>query len=282
MKSKAVAALCILAVGALLGGCASQVAPDDPVYQRIGELQQQVNHLQKLVRGQGLMDVASSQQQMEQELATLQGQIQDLQHQYQQSVARQQSVDQDFDRRLAALEQGASSLGIQVGGNNNGASPGSPAAAGSTGGAMPVVSGAAGTQAGGQGVSQADSAAYQAAFDKLKAGDNAAAIKAFTAFIKKYPNSRFVPNAWYWMAESHYVNGEYQDAISEFQKVLDKYPNSSKAPDSYLKIGFAQYALKDYKSATATFKAVISKYPGTTAADLARQRLKKMGAQGGQ
>ncbi len=274
MKTKAFAGVCVLAGVALLGGCASQVAPDDPVYQRIADLQHQVSQLQKVVKGQGLMDVASSQQQMQQELATLQGQIQDLQHQYQQSLAREQSVDQDFDRRLAALEQGASAVGIQAGGNKP------PAGASDASGAMATTPGAGTTQGGGASGQGSDYAAYQAAFAKLRSGNNADAITAFTGFIKQYPDSRFVPNAWYWMAETHYVNGEYQDAIGDFQQVLDKYPDSPKTADSYLKIGYAQYALKDYRSATATFKAVISKYPGTTVADLARQRLNQMGAQG--
>ncbi|MGH8271547.1 MAG: YbgF trimerization domain-containing protein, partial [Gammaproteobacteria bacterium] len=118
MKTKALVGICMLAGVVLLGGCATQVTPDDPVYQRIAGLQHQVDQLQKLVKGQGMMDVVSSQQQMQQELATLQGQIQDLQHQYQQSRLREQSVDQEFDRRLAAIEQGASAVGIRVGGSN--------------------------------------------------------------------------------------------------------------------------------------------------------------------
>jgi tol-pal system protein YbgF len=126
----------------------------------------------------------------------------------------------------------------------------------------------------------ADALAYQAAFDKLRAGNYSAAIKGFGGFITQYPNSSYVPNAWYWMGETHYVNGEYKQAIDNFQQVVAKYPASPKASDAYLKMGYAQYALKDYSAAQATFKGVISHYPGTTAASLAGQRLQQMGAQG--
>ncbi len=265
-----------LAGVALLAGCTTTVPLNDPVYTRIDSLQQQVNKLQKLVKGQGLMNVASGQQQLTQQIADLQGQIQALQHQLAQQQQHERAVDQNFDQRLTVLEGGTPAGFAGGGASGTAGATGSGNAANPSGSpTTPPKSGAAGS---GQ---STDYAAYQAAFGKLRAGDNAGAITAFQKFIQQYPNSRFVPNAWYWMAETHYVNGQYKTAIDDFQRVLTKYPSSPKAPDSQLKIGYAQYALKDYKGARATFQTVIRKYPGTTSADLARQRLQKMGSQGG-
>lgn len=268
---KAASAVAVVAVAAcgLVAGCSTQVSPDDPVYQKIDTLQSQVKHLQQVAGGQGMMDMASQQQQLQQEIASLQGQIQDLQHELQQSENRQQLVAQDFDQRLSALEQGASAVGIRAG---TAGKPASPAAGG-------VAPAAASTQGQANGATS-DYQAYQAAFAKLRAGHYSEAVTSFDSFIKKYPKSQFVANAWYWMGETHYVNGEYQSAINDFQQVLTKYSDSPKAADAYLKVGYAQYALKDYKDARSTFNGVISRYPGTTAADLAKQRLQVMDAQG--
>lgn len=265
--------LAVVAIAAcgLVAGCATQVSPDDPVYQKIDTLRKEVHQLKQVAGGQGMMNMASQQQQLEQELANLQGQVQDLQHELQQSENRQQLVAKDFDQRLSALEQGVSAAGIQAGTSAKASSAASAAAA-PAGAAAP--SGKAAPQP------PSDYQAYQAAFDKLRAGNYSAAVSGFEAFIKQYPKSRYVSNAWYWMGETHYVNGNYKEAVHDFQQVLTKYADSPKASDSYLKIGYAQYALKDYKDARGTFKAVISRYPGSTAADLAKQRLQQMDAQG--
>ncbi|MGH8161924.1 MAG: tol-pal system protein YbgF [Gammaproteobacteria bacterium] len=260
-----------VAAVAVLAGCSTSVPLNDPVYTRIDALQQQVSKLQKRIKGEGLMNVASGQQQLTQQMADLQGQIQDLQHQLARQQQHERAVDQNFDQRLTTLEGGK-----PAGFTNTGATGTSGNSSNSSGSVATAPS-----NSGTSGSSQSsDYAAYQAAFGKLRSGDNAGAITAFQQFIQRYPNSRFVPNAWYWMAETHYVNGQYKDAISNFKQVLTKYPNSPKAADSQLKIGYAQYALKDYKGARTTFRTVIKKYPGTTPADLAKQRLQKMGSQG--
>ncbi|HEX5314897.1 MAG TPA: tol-pal system protein YbgF [Gammaproteobacteria bacterium] len=283
----------LLALGALaaagaLGGCSSAVSPDDPVYQQIDQLQTKVDRLQHVVGGQAMMNMASQQQQSSEQLSTLQGEVQDLEHRLQQMQSHQQLVNRDFDQRLAALGQGSTlaTPGVGAGpGAGNGAGsaggnyfPTGPIALAASASAPPVASAnASATPTPSQG---ADSEAYQAAFDQLRAGNYSAAVRGFDAFIKKYPQSSYVPNAWYWMGETHYVNGEYKDAIDNFQQVVTKYPSSAKASDAYLKMGYAQYALKDYNGAQATFKSVISHYPGTPAASLAQQRLQQMGAPG--
>jgi TolA-binding protein len=42
---------------------------------------------------------------------------------------------------------------------------------------------------------------YDAAFDLIKAKDFDKASQAFTAFLRKYPNSQYAGNAQYWLGE---------------------------------------------------------------------------------
>ncbi len=245
-----------------LAGCATQVSPNDPIYHRLGALQQQVRRMQKMVEGQGLLRMASRQQQLESRLSSLQGQLQELQHQLQQSGQRQQAVDQSFDQRLSALEQGVSAVGGAVSGSGKRA-----------GTARNASSATASGEA-------AAKKAYRAAFDQLKADNFSAAIASFKQVISQYPDSRYVPSAWYWMGETNYVNGNYREAISNFQSALARFGKSPRARDALLKIGYAQAALKNFSAAKQTFRMVITRYPGTTAAELAKQRLARMGSQG--
>lgn len=261
---KCSAAISAIAGVALLSACATHVSPSDPVYHRIAQLQHQVDQLQKLVKGSQFMGVVSDQQQLQNRLSSLQGQIQTLHHQLQQTRKRQQSVNRNFNQRLVRLGGGApagmtsgaaSGVVSKVPGSSATSSQGAQGSGAATGTSTQSVS---------------DHTAYRAAFNKLRAGHNTAALKAFKSFIKDYPKSSLVPNAWYWMAETHYVNGEYKQAIGNFREVIKNYPNSAKTPNAFLKVGYAQYALGEYSKARSTFKAVMSKYPGTTAADLHR------------
>ncbi len=266
MKLHTGLACAALAGTTLLAGCATSA--NDPINQKVDHLQQQVGQMQKTLSGQGLMSIASNQQQLQQEVADLQGQLQELQHQIQQSQARQQTVDKSFDQRIAALEQGASAVGVPTGGGKQQQS-----------GQSSNQSGAASPSSTGSGA-QSDYEVYNAAFNEVKDSRYAEAVADFKAFIKKFPNSRYVSNAYYWMGASYYVNGEYKKAIPNFEHVIAKYPNSAKTSDAYLKMANSQIALKDYKAARQTLQTLIKKYPGSTAADIANQRLKSMAAQG--
>ncbi|HYW77406.1 MAG TPA: tol-pal system protein YbgF [Gammaproteobacteria bacterium] len=268
MKLHTVLACAALAGTTLLAGCATSVSPNDPINQKVDHLQQQVGQMKKTLSGQGLMSIASNQQQLQQEVADLQGQLQQLQHQIQQAQARQQTVDKSFDQRIAALEQGASAVGVQTGSGKQQQSGQSSKQSGSA------------SSSSSSGGTQSDYEVYNAAFNEVKDSRYAEAVADFKAFIKKYPNSRFVPNAMYWMGASYYVNGEYQKAINNFKQVIDKYPKSAKTSDAYLKMANSQIALKDFKAARQSLQTLIQKYPGTTAADIANQRLKNMATQG--
>lgn len=266
MKIRNGAVMVAIAGSVLLAGCATQESANNPLNLKVTAMQKQVVQMRKVLAGQGLLDLASNQQQLQQEVADLKGQLQDFQHQIQQAQMREQNVDQSFDQRIAALEQGASAVGTGSGAHT----------ANSAQGFTSPPLGTGGTPSGGR----SDYQAYQAAFDRLKNGHNAAAVSAFKNFIKQYPNSRYVANAVYWMGSAYYVDGKYQQAIDKFQQVIQNYPQSAKASDAYLKKANSQIGLKDYQAARATLQTLIKRYPGSTAADVAHKLMSKVDAQG--
>jgi tol-pal system protein YbgF len=126
-----------------------------------------------------------------------------------------------------------------------------------------------------------DKQAYQTAFDLLQARKYDEAAKAFTQFLSGYASSPLADNAQYWLAQSHYVQRQFNVALPEFQKVIEKYPQSSKLPDALLKVGYCHSELGNKSAARTALQQVMKQFPDTTAARLATQQLEKLSQEGG-
>jgi tol-pal system protein YbgF len=116
---------------------------------------------------------------------------------------------------------------------------------------------------------------YQAAYLDYTKGNYDMAIQGFREFLKAFPDAEFSGNAQYWVGESLYSLGKYEDALAEFDKVVASYPASNKVPGAMLKEGFCYDALKRPKEAKEAYQSLMKKYPDSEAAKLAGDRLKK-------
>ena len=116
-------------------------------------------------------------------------------------------------------------------------------------------------------------AAYDAAFNALKAGQYVQSAELFQNFLGQYPNGSYAPNALYWLGESYYVTQNYQLAQEQFQALLDRYPTHDKASGALLKVGLAQDGARQFEAAERTLTEVTRRYPGTDAARTAADRL---------
>ena len=117
---------------------------------------------------------------------------------------------------------------------------------------------------------------YQAAFAFLKEQRYELAAMAFQQFLVSYPDSQLANNAQYWLAESYYVTQKFDVALIEFERLIKNYTTSRKASDALLKVGYCNYELKRWNAARYALVKVQTDYPDTTAARLAKQRLKRM------
>ncbi|MGD8378198.1 MAG: tol-pal system protein YbgF, partial [Gammaproteobacteria bacterium] len=240
----------ILPAVLLLGGCVGgNVKPDDPVAIKLDQVEERVDHIDRVLKNQSLVDLSDRIDELQQEVRQLRGDLETLRHDVDGLKQRQRDLYLDVDHRLRALElnMGGSAGGSQSasGGPDTGGT--SPAAvlpsgpdAGNTGGSASEQSG---------GASGGDSAVYQAAFELLKQGRYDQAKQAFGDFLKKFPASALDDNAQYWLGEANYVTRDFKQALAEFQKVISNYPKSSKAPDAWLKIGYCNYELSNWDSA---------------------------------
>jgi tol-pal system protein YbgF len=80
---------------------------------------------------------------------------------------------------------------------------------------------------------------YEHAFGLLRQANYPDAEAALRTFLERHPDDLLAGNATYWLGETYYVRGNYQQAALTFADGYQKYPNSGKAPDNLLKLGMA-------------------------------------------
>lgn len=115
--------------------------------------------------------------------------------------------------------------------------------------------------------------AYDAAYQQFTSGQYDAAASALQQFVRRYPESAYASNAQYWLGNSYYIQHDYKNAIAAQQVVVTTYANSAKAPDAMLNIASCYTELKDKVNARKTLQALIKKYPDSASAGTAKDRL---------
>lgn len=119
-------------------------------------------------------------------------------------------------------------------------------------------------------------AEYDQAMELVRKTTFDGAVSAFGAFLKKYPNSGYVPSALFWLGNSQYAVGAYKDAIESFRKLGTVAPSHMRVPEARLAMASCQSELKDVKAARKTLEELIKAYPQSEAAVTARDRLARM------
>ncbi|MGN8101834.1 tol-pal system protein YbgF [uncultured Pseudomonas sp.] len=206
-------------------------------------------------------------QRMQDQLAQQQGAIEVLQNQVNQLKQEGLERYQDLDRRIGAGVAPAATP-------DNSSTGGAPSAA--AGGAAAGAAAAAPAASSEPGDPAKEKLYYDAAFDLIKAKDFDKASQAFTAFLRKYPNSQYAGNAQYWLGEVNLAKGDLQAAGQAFAKVSQLYPKHAKVPDSLYKLADVERRLGHTDKVKGILQQVVAQYPGTSAAQLAQRDLQRL------
>ncbi len=113
---------------------------------------------------------------------------------------------------------------------------------------------------------------YDAAFAKVSANDFPGARTALSAFVAKYPDSKLVPNCYYWLGQMAFKQARYDEARQNFLKVT-QFQDSPKRADSIYKLGQSSQAMKDNEKAKKFYRLVVQTYPNTTEAVMAQRAI---------
>lgn len=206
-------------------------------------------------------------QRMQDQLSQQQGAIEVLQNQVNQLKQEGLERYQDLDRRIGAGVAPAATP-------DNSSAGGAPSAA--IGGAAAGAAAAAPAASSEPGDPAKEKLYYDAAFDLIKAKDFDKASQAFTAFLRKYPNSQYAGNAQYWLGEVNLAKGDLQAAGQAFAKVSQLYPKHAKVPDSLYKLADVERRLGHADKVKGILQQVVAQYPGTSAAQLAQRDLQRL------
>jgi tol-pal system protein YbgF len=217
-------------------------------------VEHRLERVERLVESGVLTDMLQSVDALQGEVRQLRGQVEQLENELRTLRTRQRDQFQVLDERLGLVEGGAVTTGL----------PPEREPEPERGDVLADAS---------------EQEAYEAAFDRLMAGENDAAILQFERFIERFPDGVHAVNALYWLAEAKYASRDYEGALVDFEAILDRFPGSDKAGDAMLKIGYAHFELGNSDAAREALRAVVTEHPGTTLSRLAQDRLRRLDAQ---
>ena len=241
-------------------------------------LSQRIDRLERIIQGQGLVSLLGRVDQQQNAIQKLHGENESLRHELELMKKQQRELYLDLDQRLQEQVAAAQTPAGIPQTNQEQTSQTELPSSSVNDAELELEEQAIDTQQSG-GVPVAvenGEAAYQSALQILRSGQYEQAVAALTAFPDQYPQSSYLPNAYYWQGEANYVLRHFEAAIAAFQTVIDKFPASTKVADSMLKQGFSQYELGNFDSAKLMLNNVMQQYPNTSAAKLAKVRLDRI------
>lgn len=251
-----------LFVGLAAGQAHAGLFDDEEARLRINEMRNEFNgRVSKLESGaRAQLELADQIELLKTEIARLRGENEVLSNDLANAIKRQKDFYVDLDNRLRKLEPHADAAAVAPQ-----PATAAPAAAPAAAVAPPVTAADP----------AAESRDYEAALTQLRGGKYKEAATGFIGFIRRHPGSSFQPSAHFWAASSLYQLKDNAAAAEYYAKVANQWPDDNRAPDALLGLASAQQAQGDAKAATRSLERLAAKYPSSSAAQIARQRLKK-------
>lgn len=210
-------------------------------------LEERLAAIEAIIRGQGLLDLLSQVEQLNQELSRVKGELEVATHNISSTQQRQRDLYTDTDSRLRQLESSTTQPSA------NGETPAD--------GAEPAES-------------TAEAADFEAAQALSKASKHREAFDAYNKFIQAYPSSERLPEAQYALGYAQFSLKNYKAAISTQEKMVQRFPDHAKSPDAMFNIANSQIQLSDVEGAKKTLRVLLNQYPNSAVAPSAQQRLK--------
>ena len=138
------------------------------------------------------------------------------------------------------------------------------------GGAAPPV-GPSGNQAG-----PGPDRMYDISLQQFRRGSLATARVGFREFLRVYPTHERAADALFYVGET-WAPENADSAAAVYQQVVKSYPNSPRAPSALYKLGLLAEQRGDKAAARTYYARVIAGYPRSDEANLARDKLQRLG-----
>ncbi|HXJ19692.1 MAG TPA: tetratricopeptide repeat protein [Polyangia bacterium] len=221
----------------------------DEIDRRDKEYKEQVIRLKKVLdEATALLtrnsaDVGAKVSKSEQDIAALQGRMEELAHNVDQQTRQDADAQNRLDTRLAALEQTQNKIVDRV----------APE--------MPNDKDQLWAQAG----------------QRLASGQRDDGRRFYRVFIQRFPQDPRAPQAYVAIGMSFVQEGKYANAAAEFQKVLNVYPSSPEVPEAMWQLALSFVQLHFCTDARALLSDIVKRFPKSPRASDARGELKSIG-----
>lgn len=197
-------------------------------------------------------------QQLETDLRQLRGKLDEQEHTIEALKKESENRYNDLDARLETLQEKVEPTEPEAENptedNQKGTAPSTTVK--STEPATPLNSSIA--------PSEEEKAAYTQALDAYKSGGALKAVEPMKKFMQQYPNSAYISNAHFWLAEFLLAiePTDFTAVKNHFTTVVNTYPNSSKASNAlYRLFTIASNVDQNSELAEQYKKMLLSNYP---------------------
>ncbi len=117
---------------------------------------------------------------------------------------------------------------------------------------------------------------YDLSLQQYRRGSFATARLGFREFLRLYPDDERAPDALYFVGES-FAPENSDSASAVYQEVVRSFPNSPRAPSALYKLGLLAEQRGDKAAARTFYARVVAGYPRSDEANLARDKLQRLG-----
>lgn len=240
---RAAAAACVAGVALAALPAHAGIFDDDQARQAILDLRAKTDSLSSQLSAaqRTILDQSNHLDQLNQQVATLRGQNEDMANQLATLQKQQKDYYTDLDTRLKKFEP-----------------------------QQETVDGMQGT------VQPGEMDAFNAASQQFRNGDFKNAAASFRSFIAKFPQSPYQPTAQYWLGNALYALKDYKGSTATWQNVVNKYPQHPRAPEALLAIANNQIEQGQKAAAKRTLEQVVSQYGNSDVAQTAQSKLAQL------
>jgi TolA-binding protein len=220
----------------------------DDIDKRDKEYKEQVVRLRKVLDEatrlltRNSADVGAKAAKAEQDIAALQGHLEEISHTLDQQV-RQSSDDRThLETRLAALEQTQTKIVDKV---------------------APVLP-------------EDKDQLWQQAGQRLASGQRDDGRRFYRVFIQRFPQDPRAPQAYLAIGMSFAQEGKYANAVPEFKKLLDSYGRAPEVPEAMFQLSMAFVRVGWCTDARAVLGDLVKRYPKSARASDAKSEMKNI------
>lgn len=214
----------------------------DEIDKRDKEYKEQVIRLRKVLDEatrlltRNSADVGAKAAKAEQDIAALQGRVEEIDH----TLEQQKGEQSQLEGRLAALEQTQTKIVDKV---------------------APTLP-------------DDKEQLWAQAAQRLSSGQRDDGRRFYRVFIQRFPQDPRSAQAYLAIGMSFVQEGKYPNAAAEFQKLISSYPSSSDVPEAMWQLSLAFVQLHFCTDARALLSDLVRRYPRSPRASEARGELK--------